>query len=73
MAQEEVTAPIPGVIVSIEVTLGTKVAEGDTICFLESMKMSNPILAPLGGTVTKISAAPGQVIKAGQLIAVIEY
>ena len=73
MAQEEVTAPIPGVIVSIEVTPGTKIEGGDTICVLESMKMQNPILAPLGGTIAKVNVTPGQVIKADELIAVIEY
>lgn len=73
MAQERVTAPVPGLIVSVEVQVGAKVAEGDTLCILESMKMQNPILAPLGGTVTQVNVKPGQVIEAEDLIAVIEY
>ena len=73
MAQEKVTSPVPGGIISIEVTPGTKIAEGDTICILEAMKMRNPILAPIGGTVTQISVEPGQVIQTDDLIAIIEY
>ena len=73
MAQEKVTSPVPGGIISVEVTPGAKIAEGDTICILEVMKMRNPILAPIGGTVTQISVEPGQVIQTDDLIAIIEY
>ena len=73
MAQENVTTPIPGGIVSVEVAPGTRIAEGDTICVLEVMKMKNPILAPIGGTVTQISVEPGQIVQADDLIAIIEY
>jgi len=73
MAQENVTAPIPGGIVSVEVAPGTKVAEGDTICVLEVMKMKNPILAPVGGTVTQVNVEPGQIVQPEDLIAIIEY
>jgi acetyl-CoA carboxylase biotin carboxyl carrier protein len=37
------------------------------------MKMENPILAPVAGTVAKIELSVGQVVEAGQLVAVIEY
>jgi len=37
------------------------------------MKMENPILAPVAGTVSKIDIAAGQVVEAGELVAVIEY
>lgn len=73
MAQEKITAPVPGLIVSVEAKVGDKVAEGDTICVLESMKMQNPILAPLSGTVTQINVKPQQVIETEDLIAVIDY
>jgi biotin carboxyl carrier protein len=37
------------------------------------MKMENPILAPVKGSVTEIAVSPGQLVKTGDKIAVIEY
>ncbi|EUA19512.1 biotinylated TB7.3 domain protein [Mycobacterium xenopi 3993] len=44
---------------------------GDTLVLLESMKMEIPVLAEVAGTVSKVSVAVGDVIQAGDLIAVI--
>jgi len=57
----------------VNVSTGSVVEEGDILCLLESMKMENPILAPVGGTVTKIDLSPGQVVEVGDLVAIIEY
>ena len=73
MALERVEFPIPGKVVSVNVKEGSKVKEGDTICMLESMKMENPIVAPVSGVVKEIKLSPGQVVEAGKLVAVIEY
>jgi len=58
---------------SVNVSLSNVVKEGDTLCILDSMKMENPILAPVGGTIIKLDLSPGQVVEAGDLVAVIEY
>jgi biotin carboxyl carrier protein len=73
LSQENVEIPITGKITSVNVKSGAKVAEGDVLCMLESMKMENPILAPVAGTVAKIELSVGQVVEAGDLVAVIEY
>ena len=73
MPQERVECPIPGKIISVSVSQGSVVKEGDELCLLESMKMENPILAPVGGTVTGIDLARGQAVEAGYLLAIIEY
>ena len=73
MGQEIVEFPITGKIVSVNVKAGDKVEEGDTLCVLDSMKMENPILAPVGGTVTKIELSTEQVVRTGDLVAIIEY
>ena len=73
MAQEIIEVPMTGKITTVNVKAGDKVSEGDVICILESMKMENPILAPVDGTVAQIDVAPEQVVKPGQNVAIIEY
>jgi biotin carboxyl carrier protein len=73
LAQEVVEVPITGKIISVNVKLGDKVEEGDVLCLLESMKMENPILAPVAGIVNNIELSPGQTVQAGSVLAIIEY
>ena len=73
MAQEIVEVPLTGKIISINVKPGDEVKEGDTLCLLESMKMENPILSPVDGTVTQVKVTVEQVVKPGEIIAIIEY
>ena len=73
MAREIIEAPITGKIISVNVSVGDTVNEGDTICMLESMKMENPILTPVSGTVIEIGVKEEQVVKPGEKLAVIEY
>ena len=73
MAQEIIEVPLTGKIFAVNVKQGDKVGEGDVICLLESMKMENPILAPVSGTIAEIGVTPEQVVKPGETIAIIEY
>jgi len=74
MALEKVEAPIPGKILSVDVKVGSKVVEEETtLCILESMKMENPIVAPVNGIVKEVKVTPGQTVQAGFVLVVIEY
>ncbi len=74
MALEKVEAPIPGKILRVEVKVGAKVEDSETVlCVLESMKMENPIMAPVSGTVKEVKVAAGQTVQAGDVLAVIEH
>ncbi len=73
MARETVEVPITGKIISASVKVGDEVKEGDTLCILESMKMENPILDPVSGVIAQIGVTADQVVKPGEIIAVIEY
>lgn len=73
MAKEVIEAPITGTIISIEVKIGDKVEEGDVLLYIESMKMENPIMAPVKGIVTEISITAKQVVETGKQLMVIEY
>jgi len=72
MAKEVVEAPITGTIISIEVKVGDKVEEGDVLLYIESMKMENPIMAPINGKVTEILVAAKQVTETGKPLVVLE-
>ena len=72
MAKEIVEAPITGTIISIEVKVGDKVEEGDVLLYIESMKMENPIMAPINGKVTEILVTVKQVTETGKPLVVIE-
>ena len=53
--------------------VGDEVTEGDIICLLESMKMENPILAPVAGKIIQLEVTAEQIVNPGEVIAIIEY
>lgn len=73
MAQEIVDMPIPGKVISVAATTGQQVNEGDVLCILESMKMENPILSPVKGTVKDVKVSAGQFVSSGITAFIIEY
>ena len=67
----KVTANIPGKVVTVEVSIGDEVEEGQVVMILEAMKMQNEIQAPVSGTVTEIHCEEGQSIEANVPLLVI--
>ena len=63
-----VTAPMPGTILKMEVTVGQEVKKDDLVCVLEAMKMENEIFASEGGKVVAINAPKGASVNAGDAI-----
>ncbi len=64
-AGKAVESPLPGVVVSIAVSVGQSVKAGDTLLTLEAMKMENAILAEADGTVTRIIVSAGDTVQSG--------
>ena len=54
------------------ITVGAKVAEGDTILIIEAMKTMNQIPAPHGGTVTRILVEDSAAVEFGSPLVIIE-
>ncbi len=54
-----VTAPMPGTILDIKVSVGQSVKKGDTVCVLEAMKMENDIPAPQDGVIASVNVQKG--------------
>lgn len=63
-----VTAPMPGTILDMKVTVGQQVKKGDTVCVLEAMKMENDIPAPQDGVVASINLQKGASCAANDVI-----
>lgn len=67
-AGEVVKSPMPGNILKINVTVGQKVNEGDTLLVLEAMKMENEIMAPAAGTVSGVAVQKGSAVATGAVL-----
>ena len=65
---EPVTAPMPGTILDIKVSVGTEVKEGQPVAVLEAMKMENDIPAAKSGKVVAINAKKGDSVQTGDVI-----
>ena len=64
-AGEPVKAPMPGVVLKVQVQQGQAVKAGQVLVILEAMKMENEIVAPKDGTVAQIVAAKGASVESG--------
>jgi len=65
-------APMPGLVIGVDVEEGQKVIRGELLLVLEAMKMEHAILAPLDGTVSQLAVAAGDRVAQGDKVAVVE-
>ena len=70
--QHTVAAELVANVAVVSAQVGDTVTPTDTLVILESMKMEIPVLAEVDGIVTEIAVAPGDVIREGDVIAVID-
>lgn len=66
-----VPSPMPGTILSINVTNGQSVKSGDVLIVLEAMKMENDIVAPCDGVVKQILVTKGSTVDTDQTLVII--
>ncbi len=67
-----IEAHITGNVWKIEVGVGDKVSDGDTVVILESMKMEIPVEAEDDGVVKEIRCEEGQSVSEGDVLVVLE-
>ena len=68
---EIVTAPIPGIILSVSVKVGDSVSTGQVLAIMEAMKMENKLTSHVAGTVKEILAPKGTEVATGDVVMVI--
>ncbi|MGL5001261.1 MAG: biotin/lipoyl-containing protein [Cetobacterium sp.] len=64
----KIEAPMQGLVVSIDVTVGANVKVGDNLLVLEAMKMENPIVSPVNGVVQSITVNKGDTVDGGTVV-----
>lgn len=72
MARVELETPVTGVVWKVTAAPGTRVAAGDPVVIMESMKMEIPVESPADGTVTEVLVAEGDSAEQDDPVAVVE-
>ena len=65
-------APMPGLVVRVNVAIGDTVAAGQGLVVIEAMKMENELRSATGGRVKAIHAVLGQAVERGALLVEME-
>ena len=67
----KVVAPMPGVLVALQVELGRTVRPGEALLVIESMKLQMTIAAATAGIVAELPVAVGQTFQRGAVLVVV--
>lgn len=69
---EQITSPMPGTILAVNVTAGQAIKKGDVLMILEAMKMENEIMAPRDGVVGSVNTTKGSSVETGALLCTLQ-
>jgi len=72
VADKTIVAPMPGLVLKIEVAVGDAVRAGQGVVVVEAMKMENELKAPADGVVASIAVQPGQTVDKGATLITLE-
>jgi len=70
--QNSLKAPMPGLVLEIQVQVGQTVSKGDTLLILEAMKMENVLKAAADGVIKSIHVQKGAAVEKGALLLELE-
>lgn len=68
---KEIRAPMPGMVVAVEVEEGSEVRPGQPLVIIEAMKMENEIRATSPGRVREVGVEEGQPVEKDQVLVVL--
>jgi len=72
-SDNNIKAPMPGLIVKLNVAEGDSVEKGDGVIIIEAMKMENEIRTQTTGVIDKINVEPGQTVDKGTLLLTVRH
>lgn len=67
-AVSQITAPMPGLILDVQVNVGDEVKEDDLLLVLEAMKMENVVKSPRDGKIKSINVVKGEAVEKKHLL-----
>lgn len=67
-----IVAPMPGLVVRVNVAVGDTIAAGHGAIVMEAMKMENELRATTGGKVRSIHAEVGSAVEKGEILVELE-
>lgn len=70
--ERTILAPMPGLVVRVEVEVGEAVRAGQGVVIVEAMKMENELKAPGDGVVARIEVEAGETVEKGAVLLVLE-
>lgn len=68
----DLKAPMPGLVLSVDVNVGDEVQKGDPLLILEAMKMENVIKSPTQGKIKSIDVEKGIAVEKNQVLITFE-
>ena len=66
----KVPSPMPGTILSVNISVGQTVKSGEVLLVLEAMKMENDIVAPCDGTIKQLLVSKGSTVNTDDVLVV---
>ncbi|MGO8371219.1 biotin carboxylase N-terminal domain-containing protein [Rhizobium ruizarguesonis] len=63
-----ILSPMPGLVISVDIAEGDRVAKGDRLLTVEAMKMEHSLRAPFDGIVEKLQVSSGIRVSENQLV-----
>ena len=67
-----IIAPMPGLIVRVNVSVGDRVEAGEGLVVMEAMKMENELRATAAGIVKSVEISAGTAVEKGTLLVALE-
>ena len=72
MPEIKVVTEVAGRVCALPIEAGADVSDGDDLAFVEAMKMEIPVASPAAGVLKLLLVAIDDVVREGQVVAVIE-
>lgn len=69
---KEVKAPMPGMVLEVNVENGQTVKEGEKLLILGAMKMENSIMIHADAVIKRVAVSAGQAVEKGQVLVELE-